>query len=73
MHGNNLKHYRQQIKGMTQAKLAAISGTGERYYQSLEYGKSEPGVFLAIRLAKALGVSVEALYPLPGEKACRNS
>lgn len=48
--------------GKTQEQVAAESRVSERVYQSYEYDKSEPKVRTAIRIAKALNSSVEALF-----------
>ena len=64
---NNLKAYRQQKDGLTQVKLAKSVGISETHLQSIEYGKTAPNVYLSQRLALKLGVTVEDLFPLPGE------
>lgn len=64
---NNLKIYRQQKDGLTQAKLSESVGITETHYQKLEHGKVVPNVYLSRRLALKLGVPVESLYPLPEE------
>lgn len=48
--------------GKTQAQIAREAGVSERAYQGYEYGQKEPGVRTAIRIAKALGNSVEELF-----------
>ena len=67
MKPNNLKFYRQQADGLSQAKLSETVGVTERCYQNYEYGKHLPDVETAQRLAKALGVTVPDLFPLPRE------
>ena len=67
MVSNTLKSNRLKIDGMTQAQLAEFVGITVQHYQRIEYGKSLPSVTLALRIAAALGVSVEDLYPLPRE------
>ena len=69
---NNLRFYRQQKEGLTQARLASMAGISERYYQSLENEESEPKIALAQRLATALGVNVTDLFPLPEEETVSN-
>jgi len=61
---NTLKFHRQQIDDLTQVKLAKMVGISEAHYQSLEYGKTEPKVTLAQKLAKALGVEVPDIFPI---------
>ena len=48
--------------GKTQAQVAKESGITEQAYQRYEYDKREPGVRTAIRIAKVLGTTVEALF-----------
>ena len=68
---NNLEFHRLK-KGTTQAKLAQKVGVGERHYQRIEYGITKPNVYLARRLADALGIvtyeDFKDLFPLPGEQ-----
>ena len=70
---NNLKFYRQQKEGLTQAKLAQMVGITERYYQTLEYCSAEPKTSTAQRLSKALGCTVDDLFPLPSEVSQENN
>jgi len=42
--------------GLTQAQLAESCGLAVQHYQRYEYGKVEPRVLVAIRIADALGV-----------------
>lgn len=48
--------------GKTQAWLAEAAGISKTHYQNIEYGKTEPSVQTAIRIAKALKSTVEALF-----------
>lgn len=52
----------REKSGKTQAQVAKEAGIKERVYQYYEYGKKEPGVQTAIRIASALGTTVEALF-----------
>lgn len=56
--------------GKTQAQVAKEANIGERLYQDYEYNKREPGVRTAIRIARALSSTVEALFGggNPGER-----
>lgn len=58
---NKMKQVRERA-GKTQEQVARESGIRVRQYQAYEYGKNEPGVRTAIRIAKALGASVEDLF-----------
>ena len=46
----------------TQAQMAKDAGISEVAYQLYEYGKREPGVKTAIRIADALGTTVEEIF-----------
>lgn len=49
-------------KGLTQKQVAEAVGIAECAYQRYEYGKVLPSVVVAIKIAKALGVSVEEIW-----------
>ena len=61
MRNLNLQAAREK-SGKTQAQIAREAGVSEQMYQRYEYGQNEPGVRTAIRIAKALGNSVEELF-----------
>ena len=48
--------------GKTQVQVAKEASVGERLYQDYEHGKHIPSVIAAIRIAKALGSTVEELF-----------
>lgn len=48
--------------GLTQVEVAKKAGISWRAYQDYEYGKREPGVRTAIRIAHALKSTVEKLF-----------
>ena len=48
--------------GKTQAQVAKEIGFTDVAYQRYEYGKREPKVTAAIRIAKALGSTVENIW-----------
>ena len=56
-----LRAVREQ-SGKTQAQVAKEANISEVAYQMYEYDKREPRVRTAIRIAKALGSSVENLF-----------
>lgn len=58
---NNLKQRRAEL-GLTQAELAAAVGVTRKTVNTVENGVFTPSALLAIKLAKALGVSVEQLF-----------
>ena len=52
----------REKSGKTQAQVAKEAGITEVAYQRYEYDKVEPGVRTAIRIARALGTTGEALF-----------
>jgi len=53
--------------GLRQADLAAAVGVSRQTIVSLERGDYSPSVYLALRIARSLDSTVEALFPLPEE------
>jgi len=53
---------------MTQQDLADRVGVTRQTILSIERGKYNPSVGLALRLAQTLGVAVEALFEIEGEE-----
>ncbi len=60
----NLRKYRLMHEGMTQQKLAELTGVTRQTIISIEKGKYKPTVELALKLAKALNATVEELFIL---------
>lgn len=58
---NNVREYRE-YKGVSLRWLAGKVGYGTSTLCDVERGKSIPNVRLAIRIAKALGTTVENLW-----------
>jgi putative transcriptional regulator len=58
---NCLKRRRSEL-GLTQAELAAQVGVTRKTVNTVENGVFTPSALLAIKLAQALGVSVEQLF-----------
>lgn len=52
----------REASGKTQRQVAREVGIAERMYQDYEYDKREPGARTAIRIARALGSTVETLF-----------
>jgi putative transcriptional regulator len=65
---NHLKRHRLAAGGMTQQELAERVGVSRQTVISIERGRFRPTVELALRLARALGVSVESLFELTDEE-----
>lgn len=54
----------RKARGWTQAELAARAGVHPNYITLLETGRRpDPGITLVCKLARALGVSVDAFCP----------
>jgi putative transcriptional regulator len=60
---NTLKMHRA-IHDLTQADLASMAGVTRKSVNAIEMGRMVPSVLLALRLARALKVPVEALFSL---------
>ena len=63
----HLKRLRQEHDGMTQQALAAQIGVTRQTIIAIELGNYQPSVELALRLARELGTSVEAIFELAEE------
>jgi putative transcriptional regulator len=63
---NHVRRHRRQVDGMTQEKLAERVGVTRQTIISIEAGRYNPSVGLALRLAAAFGVRVEELFELTG-------
>lgn len=61
---NTLRQHRLLADGMTQQDLADRVGVTRQTILSIEKGKYNPSVGLAIRLAQVFGVAVEELFSL---------
>ena len=63
--GNRLRELRE-AKGLTQAQLADLIGVSRKTVNTVENGVFIPSTVVALKLAGALGCSVEELFFLPG-------
>lgn len=54
--GRNVKRARER-KGLTQERLAEISGFSQQYISGLEQGRRNPTIVSIYELARSLGVS----------------
>lgn len=62
---NKLKVQRA-ICDLTQAELAVKAGVTRRTINAIETGKMVPSVLLALKIARALNVTVETVFTLDG-------
>jgi putative transcriptional regulator len=60
---NTLKVQRA-LADLTQAELAARAGVTRKSVNAIETGRMVPSVLLALKLAEALGVRLDALFSL---------
>lgn len=61
------------MRDLTQADLAALAGVTRRSVNAIETGRMVPSVLLALKIARALGVSVETIFGLDGPAASERS
>jgi putative transcriptional regulator len=60
---NTLKVQRA-MRDLTQADLAELAGVTRKSINAIEMGKMVPSILLALRIAAALGVTVETVFTL---------
>ncbi len=63
---NRLREERARLD-LTQADLATLAGVSRKTINTVENGVFIPSTVLALRLARALGTTVEHLFQLPSE------
>jgi len=66
---NRVRHHRRQLHDMTQQELADRVGVTRQTILSIERGRYNPSVGLALRLADTFGVPVEALFEIDQEES----
>jgi putative transcriptional regulator len=66
MHEKLLNRLRKErdLRGLTQAALAEMIGVSRKTINTVEIGVFTPSVHLALKLARALGCPVEAVFSL---------
>ena len=64
---NSVKRHRRQLHDMTQQELAECVGVTRQTILSIERGRYNPSVGLALRLAEVFGVPVEELFEIEVE------
>jgi putative transcriptional regulator len=63
---NTIKVQRAK-KDLTQEQLARLVGVTRKTINTIEKGKYVPSTYLALKLSKALDVTVEELFQLPSD------
>ena len=61
---HNTIRVQRAIHDLTQAELAERAGVTRKSVNAIEAGRMVPSVLLALKLAQALGVSVDTLFSL---------
>ncbi|MFQ5571894.1 MAG: helix-turn-helix transcriptional regulator [Rhodothermales bacterium] len=61
---NHLRRHRRQLHDMTQQELADRVGVTRQTILSIEKGRYNPSVGLALQLAETFSVPVEALFEI---------
>jgi putative transcriptional regulator len=61
---HNMLKVERARRDLTQADLASMAGVTRRSINAIETGRMIPSVLLALRIARALGVSVETIFGL---------
>lgn len=61
---NHLRRHRRQLRDMTQQELADSVGVTRQTIVSIERGRYNPSIGLALRLAEVLEVAVEDLFEI---------
>jgi len=60
--GRAVKTAREE-RGLTQRKLAEAASIADKYLSRIELGLATPSVYVASRLSRALGVTLDELLP----------
>ena len=68
MHVNNRLREVRDERRWTQAELATRVGVSRQTINSIETGRFEPSLSLALKLALLIGVPVETLFSLRDER-----
>lgn len=61
---HNTIKVQRAIRDLTQAELAALAGVTRKSVNAIETGRMVPSVLLALKLARALNISVETIFSL---------
>ena len=64
---NSLKQHRARCN-LTQEALAEEVGVTRQTVIAIEKGRFNPSILVALRMARALGMSVDELFQLDGEE-----
>ena len=65
----NTLRVQRAVRELTQADLAGRAGITRASVNAIEGGRMVPSIYLALKLARALNVSVDELFALPADAA----
>jgi putative transcriptional regulator len=65
---NSIRRLRFE-RNMTQEELALRTGVSRQTIMSIERGKTNPSILLALKISAALGVDVEQVFMMEGKLA----
>ncbi len=65
----NTLRVQRAIRDLTQADLAERAGITRASVNAIEGGRMVPSIYLALKLARALDVSVDELFSLSGDES----
>lgn len=65
---HNTIKVQRAIRNLTQADLAEMAGVTRKSVNAIETGRMVPSVILALKLARALGVSIDTIFSLDGHE-----
>jgi putative transcriptional regulator len=63
-HLRNTLKVQRAMRDLTQAELAELAGVTRKSINAIELGHMVPSTILALKLARALGATVETLFSL---------
>lgn len=66
---HNTIKVQRAMRDLTQADLAAMAGVTRKSVNGVETGRMVPSVVLALKLARALGVTVDTIFTLDGSNS----
>ena len=66
---HNTIKVQRAMRDLTQGDLAALAGVTRKSVNGIETGRMVPSVVLALKLARALGVTVDTLFTLDGSNS----
>ncbi len=65
---HNTIKVQRATRNLTQAELGELAGVTRKSVNAIETGRMMPSVLLALKLARALGVSVDEIFSLVEER-----